>query len=141
MVGAGLIGLLITLVVAPATAVIMNDLGQEKAGDGGAVNQLARQVGGALGVAIIGTVFAGVYSKEIEEKLGGLSEPRRARATESIGEARDVLDTVRQPLRGELVVRVDDAFDLAARIGFGTCVSVLLLAAAVAAIALPPGEG
>jgi len=141
MVGAGLIGLLITLVVAPATAVIMNDLGQEKAGDGGAVNQLARQVGGALGVAIIGTVFAGVYSKEIEEKLGRLSEPQRERATESIGEARAVLDTVPQPPRGELVARVDDAFDLAARIGFGTCVVVLLLAAAVAAIALPPDEG
>jgi hypothetical protein len=92
-------------------------------------------------VAIIGTVFAGVYSKEIEEKLGRLSRPQRERAAESIEEARDVLDTVRQPLRGELVARVDDAFDLAARIGFGTCVAVLLLAAAVAAIALPPDEG
>jgi predicted MFS family arabinose efflux permease len=140
MVAAGLIGLLISLVAAPATAVIMNDLGQEKAGDGGAVNQLVRQVGGALGVAIIGTVFAGVYSSEIEEKLGGLSAPQRERATESIEEAHDVLATVRQPLRGELVTRVDDAFDLAARVGFGTCVAVLLLAAAAAAIALPPDE-
>jgi hypothetical protein len=51
-----------------------------------------------------------------------------------------VLDTVPQPPRGELVARVDDAFDLAARVGFGTCVVVLLLAA-VAAIALPPDEG
>jgi EmrB/QacA subfamily drug resistance transporter len=141
MVGAGLIGLLIALVAAPATTVIMNDLGQEKAGDGGAVNQLVRQVGGALGVAIIGTVFAGVFSKEIEEKLGLLSGPQRERATESIEEAHDVLDTVRQPLRGELVARVDDAFDLAARVGFGTCVAVLLLAAAVTAIALPPDKG
>jgi EmrB/QacA subfamily drug resistance transporter len=141
MVGTGLIGLLISLVAAPATAVIMNDLGKEKAGDGGAVNQLVRQVGGALGVAIIGTVFAGVFSHEIEEKLGRLSAPQRGRATESIEEAHDVLRTVRQPLRGELVARVDDAFDLAARIGFGTCVAVLLLAAAVAAITLPPDEG
>jgi MFS transporter, DHA2 family, multidrug resistance protein len=140
MVGAALIGLLIALVAAPATAVIMNDLGQEKAGDGGAVNQLVRQVGGALGVAIIGTVFAGVFSSEIEQRLGRLSGPKRERATESIEEARDVLNTVRQPLRGKLVASVDDAFDLAARIGFGTCVAVLLLAAAVAALALPPDE-
>ena len=83
MIGAGLIGLLITLVVAPATAVIMNDLGQEKAGDGGAVNQLARQVGGALGVAIIGTVFAGVYSNKIEENLGRL-ERAAARARHGV---------------------------------------------------------
>jgi predicted MFS family arabinose efflux permease len=141
MVGAGLIGLLVPLVTAPATGVIMNDLGQEKAGDGGAVNQLARQVGGALGVAIIGTVFAGVYSNEIEEKLGRLSGPQRERAAESIEKARDMLDTVRQPLRNELLASVDDAFDLAARLGFGTCVAVLLLAAAVAAVALPPDEG
>jgi EmrB/QacA subfamily drug resistance transporter len=141
IVGAGLIGLLVPLVLAPATAVIMNDLGQEKAGDGGAVNQLARQVGGALGVAIIGTVFAGVYSNEIEQKLGRLSGPQRERAAGSIEEARDVLDTVRQPLRDQLLESVDDAFDLAARLGFGTCVAVLLLAAAVAAVVLPPDEG
>ena len=138
MVGTGLIGVLIALVAAPATAVIMNDLGQKKAGDGGALNQLVRQVGGALGVAIIGTVFAGAFSSQIEEKLGRLSGPQRERATESIEEARDVLATVRQPLRGELAASVDDAFDLAARIGFGTCVAVLLLAAAVAAMTLPP---
>jgi hypothetical protein len=130
--------MLIALVVAPATAVIMNDLGDEKAGDGGAVNQLARQVGGALGVAIIGTVFAGVYSNQIDEKLARLSGSRRERATQSIEEARDVLDGESEPIRDLLIARVDDAFDVAARIGFGVCVGVLLLAAAVAAAALAP---
>ena len=47
LVGTGLIGVMIALAVPPATAVIMNDLGEDKAGDGGAVNQLARQAGGA----------------------------------------------------------------------------------------------
>jgi predicted MFS family arabinose efflux permease len=140
LVGTGLLGLLIALTVAPATAVIMNDLGDEKAGDGGAVNQLARQVGGALGVAIIGTVFAGVYTSQIEEKLARLGE----RATESIEEARDVVDGLAAPLREQLLARADDAFDVAARIGFGVCVAVLLLAAAASALALAPkrpGDG
>jgi DHA2 family multidrug resistance protein-like MFS transporter len=136
LVGTGLIGLLIALVVPPATAVIMNDLGEEQAGDGGAVNQLARQVGGALGVAIVGTVFAGVYTNQIDQKLARLAGPRRERATESIEEARDVVDSVRQPLRDQLIARVDDAFDVAARVGFGVAVGVLLLAAVVAAVAL-----
>jgi DHA2 family multidrug resistance protein-like MFS transporter len=122
--------------VAPATAVIMNDLGDEKAGDGGAVNQLARQVGGALGVAVVGTVFAGVYGNQIDERLARLSGSPRERATQSIEEARDVLDGVAQPLRDQLIDRVDDAFDFAARVGFGVCVGVLLLAAVVAAVAL-----
>jgi MFS transporter, DHA2 family, multidrug resistance protein len=138
LVGAGLVGALMSLVVAPATAVIMNDLGDEKAGDGGAVNQLARQVGGALGVAIIGTVFAGVYANEIDTKVGELSSARRARAAESIEEARDVLGGLAATLRDQLTVRVDDAFDVAARAGFAVCIGVLLLAAVFAAVALAP---
>jgi DHA2 family multidrug resistance protein-like MFS transporter len=137
LVATGLIGGMISLAVPPATAVIMNDLGDEKAGDGGAVNQLARQVGGALGVAVIGTVFAGIYTNRVDE-LRGLSSRQRARAGESIEEARDVVDGVAGPLRDQLTARVDDAFDVAARAGFGVCVGVLLLAAAVAAFALAP---
>jgi DHA2 family multidrug resistance protein-like MFS transporter len=137
LVGTGLIGVMIALSVPPATAVIMNDLGDEKAGDGGAVNQLARQAGGALGVALIGTVFAGVYTNRIGE-LNGLSSRQRARAGESIEEARDVVDSVNVRLDDQLTARIDDAFDVAARAGFGVCVGVLLLAAVVAAIALAP---
>ena len=137
LVGTGLIGVMIALAVPPATAVIMNDLGEEKAGDGGAVNQLARQAGGALGVAVIGTVFAGVYTNRIDE-VSGLSSAQRARAGESIEEARDVVDRVKGPLHDQLTARVDDAFDVAARAGFGVCVGVLLLAAVVAAFALAP---
>jgi DHA2 family multidrug resistance protein-like MFS transporter len=137
LVSTALIGALIALSVPPATAVIMNDLGEDKAGDGGAVNQLARQVGGALGVAIIGTVFAAIYGNRIGD-LGGLSADQRGRAEESIEQARDVLAGVARPLRDQLAARVDDAYDVAARAGFGVCIAVLLMAAAVAAFGLAP---
>ncbi len=140
LVTAGLIGLFIAVAVPPATAVIMNDLGEDQAGDGGAVNQLARQVGGALGVAIIGTVFAGIYTNQIDEELGRLPDRQRERAAESIEEARDVVGGVGGPLHDQLTMRVDDAFDVAARAGFGVCVAVLLLAAVLAAGALAPGR-
>ena len=138
LVGTGLIGLLLALTLAPATAVIMNDLGEQKAGDGGAVNQLGRQVGGALGVAVIGTVFAGIYANQIEEKLTQLSVAQRGRATESIEEARDVIGRVGGPLHDQLARNVDHAFDVGARAGFALCVGVLLAAAVVAALALAP---
>jgi EmrB/QacA subfamily drug resistance transporter len=140
LVGTGLIGLLIALTVPPATAVIMNDLGEAKAGDGGAINQLARQVGGALGVAIIGTVFAAAYTGQIDDKLAGVASPERDRAAESIEEARDVANEVARPLRDVVLARADDAFDVAARIGFGVCAGVLLLAAVTAAFLLPGRE-
>jgi Na+/melibiose symporter-like transporter len=137
LIVAALLGLLIAFVVPPATAVIMDDVGEAKAGDGGAVNQLARQVGGALGVAIVGTVFAGVYTARMNS-TGNLGEQQRERATESIEEARDVASELSRPLRDVLLARADDAFDTAARAGFGVCAGVLLLAAATAAIALSP---
>ncbi len=65
VLGTGLVGCGFGVAFPPATAVILNDCGTEKAGDGAAVNQLARQVGGALGVAIVGTVFAAIYAAEV----------------------------------------------------------------------------
>jgi EmrB/QacA subfamily drug resistance transporter len=55
--GAGIYGAGLALTVTPATATVLDDLGAERAGDAAAVNQLARQVGGALGVAIAGSLF------------------------------------------------------------------------------------
>src|SRR5205085_1507517 len=85
MVAMLLFGAIIPLAIAPATAVIMDDVGEERAGDGGAINQLARQVGGALGVAIIGSVFAAVYASRVDSALSGFSQSARDRAGESIG--------------------------------------------------------
>ena len=44
------------MVMAPATESVMGSLPREKAGVGSAVNDTTRQMGGALGVAIIGSV-------------------------------------------------------------------------------------
>ena len=86
-------------------------------------------------MAIIGSVFAGIYSNRIDE-LARLSQRQRARAAESIEEARDVVNGVGGGLADQLVVRIDDAYDVAARAGFAVCIAVLLLAAVFAAFAL-----
>ena len=49
------------LVMAPATESIMGSLPRAKAGVGSAVNDTTRQVGGALGVAVIGSVMTSMY--------------------------------------------------------------------------------
>ncbi|MGH9026723.1 MAG: MFS transporter, partial [Acidimicrobiia bacterium] len=56
--------------MAPATTAVMNALPVEKAGDGSAVNQLSRQVGGAFGVAVVGSVFASVYLSRLGSVAG-----------------------------------------------------------------------
>jgi EmrB/QacA subfamily drug resistance transporter len=50
------------LTTAPATEAIMGSLSADKAGVGSAVNDTTRELGGTLGVAIAGSIFASVYS-------------------------------------------------------------------------------
>jgi EmrB/QacA subfamily drug resistance transporter len=135
-----LFGALFTLALQPDTGVIMDALGEAKAGDAGAVNQLARQVGGALGVAVVGTVFAGAYSAAIAEKLIALPPATRDRAERSIEEARDVAAHFPDGVRAALHLKIDDAFDVAARTGFAVSAGVLVVAALLAAVALRPQQ-
>jgi MFS transporter, DHA2 family, multidrug resistance protein len=62
-----LMGLGMALTMAPATESVMGSLPLAKAGVGSAVNDTTRQVGGALGVAIIGSVLSSTYGSRISE--------------------------------------------------------------------------
>lgn len=77
-------------VVPPTTESIMSTLPPERAGVGSAVSNTFRQVGGALGVAILGAVLSAVYRQRISGALVGLPEPVRAQAAESISGAHGV---------------------------------------------------
>lgn len=63
------------LTMAPATESVMGSLPLFKAGVGSAVNDTTRQVGGALGVAVIGSVLATTYGNQIRDFLVGLGLP------------------------------------------------------------------
>jgi MFS family permease len=131
MLGAGIVGCGLGLIFPPATAVIMNDVGLEKAGDGAAVNQLARQVGAALGVAIVGSIFAAIYAAGV---AGDNRVP--AGAKESIEDATDIASRLHGMARLDLLDDAVSSFDVAARWGLAVCMAVMLLAAASAAVGL-----
>ena len=61
-----LLGVGLGLTTAPATESIMGSLSADKAGIGSAVNDTTRELGGTLGVAIIGSVFSSVYIGALE---------------------------------------------------------------------------
>src|SRR5206468_1535402 len=62
--------------MAPATESIMGSLPLGKAGVGSAMNDTTRQVGGALGVAVLGSVLSSAYAARIAPALASL--PRSA---------------------------------------------------------------
>jgi EmrB/QacA subfamily drug resistance transporter len=129
MLGTGIVGCGMGLTFPPATAVIMNDVGLEKAGDGAAVNQLARQVGGALGVAIVGSVFAAIYAAQVAD-----DSRVPAAAKESIEDATDVASSLHGGARIDLLHDSVTSFDVAARWGLAVCMVAVLLSAAAASI-------
>jgi EmrB/QacA subfamily drug resistance transporter len=64
-----LYGLGLGLTSAPATESIMGAISRRKAGVGSAVNDSTRLVGGTLGVAVIGSVYASVYGSRLSATL------------------------------------------------------------------------
>ena len=73
-------GLGMGLAMAPATEAVMGSLPKDKAGVGSAVNDTTRQVGGALGVAILGSILSSAYGSRLTEGLAGQAVPE-ARGT------------------------------------------------------------
>jgi EmrB/QacA subfamily drug resistance transporter len=127
------------LVMAPATESIMGSLPRSKAGVGSAMNDTTRQMGGALGVAIIGSVLASSYRPGVEGKLRALHAPTRVitAARDSIGGAVDAAKTLAQPLRSSVTSAARTEFVHAFRGSLLVAVGVVLVAAAVTFGLLP----
>jgi hypothetical protein len=75
----------------------MSVVPREKAGAGAAVNNSVRQVGGALGVAILGSILTAAYRADLGGTLDGLPAAVRHQASESIVAT---LETVRRVASG-----------------------------------------
>jgi EmrB/QacA subfamily drug resistance transporter len=71
----------------PSTTSIMTSLPINKAGVGSAVNDTTREVGGALGIAIVGSIIASSYRSHVSTALAMLPEPLRDPARDNIGAA------------------------------------------------------
>jgi len=82
----------LALVTTPATEAVMSSLPREQAGAGAAVNDVTRELGGTLGVAVVGSVFASVYGPKLADQLSSLPIPAEALgpAKESVAAALEV---------------------------------------------------
>jgi EmrB/QacA subfamily drug resistance transporter len=73
--------------MAPSTATIMGSLPMGKAGVGSAVNDTTRELGGALGVAVLGSLTASTYSSGVADIASKLPASAAAAARSSLGAA------------------------------------------------------
>jgi EmrB/QacA subfamily drug resistance transporter len=79
----------IGLIAAPVTESIMGALPPAQAGVGSAVNDTTRQTGGALGVAILGSIVAAKYHALIDAGRATIPPASYAKVHDSIGRAVD----------------------------------------------------
>jgi EmrB/QacA subfamily drug resistance transporter len=118
------------LVMAPATESIMGSLPPAKAGVGSAMNDTTRQMGGALGVAVIGSILATSYRPGVTDALTALGAPSDVitKAQDSVGGAVQAAATLPAELGTAVATAARSEFVDA----FG---GALLMAAAVVAVA------
>ena len=108
-IGALITGIGIALATAPATTAIVSSLPAERQGIASAVNDLTREVGGAFGIAVLGSVLNSVYRDDVASATARLPVPAASAAQDSIAAASAIAH--RAGTRGtELFERSQDAF-------------------------------
>jgi EmrB/QacA subfamily drug resistance transporter len=121
---------------APVTESIMGSLPPSRAGVGSAVNDTTRQTGGALGVAVIGSIFAARYHAVIG-KLLFVPANVRATAHESIGTSLQVAARLGRAAGDHLISVATHAYLSSMRLTYAVSVMIILVAMGVAYRFLP----
>ncbi|MGZ4688906.1 MAG: DHA2 family efflux MFS transporter permease subunit [Acidimicrobiia bacterium] len=108
-----LMGLGMANVLAPCTDSIMGSLPRAKAGVGSAVNDTTRQMGGAVGVAVFGSLMASHFHSTITDKLGskipaGLFSQVKDNVGQAVGVAKAA--PAARPFSGQIVTAAHDTF-------------------------------
>ncbi len=127
------------LTSAPATESIMGAVRPEQAGAGSAVNDATRQVGGTLGVAVLGSIFASLYSQHLQRtgRLAGVPADLLEHARSSLGQGLAVAAHTPPPLGAPLHDAVAAGFLSGLHAGGLTAAAVCAIGAAVVGLLLP----
>jgi EmrB/QacA subfamily drug resistance transporter len=100
----------IALSMSPMTASIMSAVPPRRAGAGSAMNDATRELGAALGIAVLGSVAASRYASSVAPALRGLSKADQSSARTSIAGALHVASTLPGAAGRALTLSASDAF-------------------------------
>lgn len=138
-----LLGVGMGMIVAPATEAVMSSVPASRAGVGSAVNDTVREVGGAFGIAVLGSITASVYRSRVDE-LGagdGLTAEQAAHVRDGVGGALHAAAGMDPDIGGPVVDAARLAYTDAAGRGFTIAAVVLAAGALVLGWAMRGGPG
>ena len=127
------LGFGIASAMAPATDAIMGSLPEAKMSVGSAINDTTRVAGGALGVAVLGSLLASGYRGDMESAVAALPAQAREVAQDSLAGALALGDD-------RLVAAAQDAFVAGMQTAALVAAAVALAGALIAAAFLPSHE-
>ncbi|MGL5810236.1 MAG: MFS transporter [Nocardioides sp.] len=135
-----LVGLGATLAMTAASQTIMSTAPAERAGGAAAIQETGYELGGALGVAVLGSAMAAVYTAELES-VPDVSPSAMAAARESLAGAAVVADEIGGATGARLYDAATSAFVAGFDLTIGIASAVMTVAAIAAFLVLPSGRG
>ena len=121
---------------APATTAIVASLPRSKQGVASAVNDVSRELGGALGIAVLGSLMNGVYRAEMADSTGSLPVGAGEKARGSLAAAQQIGEQL-GPQGHQLVLHAQTAFLHGFTRGLAGGAALLLLGALFVAVRAP----
>jgi EmrB/QacA subfamily drug resistance transporter len=125
------------MAMAPATDSVMGSLPLAKASVGSAVNDTTRTTGGALGVAVLGSLLSSGYRGDMEGAVSRLPHAAGEAAQESLSGA---LAVAGRAGSSQLAETAQQAFVSGMHVAAAVAAGVALLGAVVAFVVIPAGE-
>lgn len=128
-----------SLITAPSTASVMGSLGPDQIGAGSAVNNTTRELGGTLGVAVLGSIFSSRFVPGIATAFRAvpLTHAQLATAQSSMQAALGTLHALPSGAGATVLSGIDAAFLSGLHTGCLAAAGVLALTAVAAARFLP----
>lgn len=128
------------LCTAPTTSAIMGAVPDDRQGVASAINDTTREIGGALGIAVAGSVLAERYGHELRPWLTTFPEPVRRPASDSLAEAIEAAHKL-GPQGHRLATLSKTAFLTAVQTSTLVLAVVIAIAAAVIGLWAPGRDG
>jgi MFS transporter, DHA2 family, multidrug resistance protein len=119
-----------------ATELIVTNARPERAGTAGAVAETGAELGGAMGIALLGSLGVLVYRHAVADAATDLAPEAAAEARRTLGDAAAVAGTLPGPHGDDLLHHARSAFELAFAAISGTASLIILGMAATALIGL-----
>jgi MFS transporter, DHA2 family, multidrug resistance protein len=137
VVGSVIVALGVAVPVTLGTDLIVGSVVPERAGVASGISETGAELGGALGIALLGSIGVAVYRNQMAEALpGGIASDQAAEAEDTLGGALEVVEGLGGEHGSNLLEAAQQAFAQGMQVAALTAAAVAIATAVLAAVLL-----